>query len=81
MMHSRTYFDPNVAFFCYIGDTEQRAWVTDPANSRRSANVALTLTHRLCRWSNIRATMWVNVLCILGYAERVVKIHLVINSG
>ena len=57
MMHSRAYFHPNVAFFCYIGDTEQRAWVTDPANRRRSANVALTLTHRLCRWSNIRATL------------------------
>ena len=31
--------------------------MTDSANRRRWANVTLTLTHRLCRWSNIRATL------------------------
>ena len=56
IVHSKAHF-ALMRHFCYIGDIEQRAWVTDSANRRRRANVTLTLTHRLCRWSNIRATL------------------------
>ena len=34
IMHSRAYF-ALIRHFCYIGDIEQRAWVTDSANRRR----------------------------------------------